>query len=113
MAALPPFQQPLGIYPAFVAKKAEVLQLTEKMMSLSGDSFTVITGEGQSVVQVKGEAFSLSGRKQVSDPAGTPLFEIRKEHFQWHLTYYGEDSQGKRIFEVKKKFNSGSFFLPR
>lgn len=104
MAALSPFPQPLGIYPAFIAPKGEILQLKEKMMSLSGDSFSVITGEGQVVVQVKGEAFSMSGRKRVTDPAGTTLFDIRKEHFQWHLTYYGEDPNGKRVFEVKKKF---------
>lgn len=75
-------------------------------MSFSGDSFSVKTTDGRAIFQVKGEAFSMSGRKHVMDLQGNVLFTIRKELLSFHTCYYGEDPAEKRIFEVKSKFSS-------
>ena len=103
-AQLPPLPHPIGIFPQFTAKQCETLKLVEKMMSLSGDSFSIETYPGkQPVLQVKGEAISLSGRKAVSDMAGNHLFTIRKEHFSIPKSYYAEDPQGKKFFRGRRK----------
>ncbi|KAF2085816.1 DUF567-domain-containing protein [Saccharata proteae CBS 121410] len=106
--SLPPYPQALGLFPQFFAQKSESLILKEKMMSLSGDSFDIKTVGGVPIFQVKGEAFSLSGRKHVLDMQGNTLFTIRKEHFTIQPLYYAEDVSEKRLFEVKSKFSFGS-----
>lgn len=79
------------------------------MLSLSGDSFHIETyPANQPILQVKGEAFSLSGRKHVADMAGNSLFTIRKQHFSIPATYYAEDLQGNKFFEVQGKWSFGS-----
>lgn len=95
-----------AVFPQYVAQKVEQLVLKERVMSLSGDSFSVKTTEGTRIVDVKGEALSLSGRKHVSDINGQPLFDLRKEHFSIHTTYYAENPQGEKILVVKNKFSS-------
>ena len=105
MAMLHPYPTPLGIFPAFIARQTEMLVIKEKVMSLSGDSFTIKLGNGQPIFQVNGNAFSLSGRKEVLDMSGKHLFTIRKRHFTIHSTYYVEDPAGNEIFEVAGKFS--------
>ena len=83
--------------------------LKEKILSLSGDTFDVKTIHGMPIFQVKGEVFSLSGRKRVMDMAGNVLFTIRKKLLALHATFYAEDPNGNVIFEVKGKFSSKSF----
>lgn len=104
--ALPARAQPLGLYSQFVTHTGEELVLKEKLASLSGDSFHVKNAAGQDVVQVKGESFSLSGRKHVMDMQGNNIFDIRKEHFSLHTTYYCENAKGEKVLEVKSKFSS-------
>ncbi|KAJ6552058.1 tubby C-terminal-like domain-containing protein [Mycena vulgaris] len=103
-----PYPTPLGLFSAFFARQPEPLVLKEKVMSLSGDSFSVKTTDGRPILQVKGEAFSLSGRKHVMDMQGTVLFDIRKKHLAFPALYYGEDPAGNHIFEVKSKWTIGS-----
>jgi len=102
--ALAPAPQPIGIFAEFIASQTETLVLKEHVMSLSGDSFSIKNTEGQAKFQVKGDVLSLSGRKHVTDMSGKPLFDIRKEHLTIHSTYYCEDPQGQKIFEVKSGF---------
>lgn len=102
--ALAPAPQPIGIFTDFIARQTETLVLKEHVMSLSGDSFSVKTSDGRAILQVKGDVLSLSGRKHISDMSGKPLFDLRKEHLTIHTTYYCEDPQGQKIFEVKSKF---------
>lgn len=104
--ALAPRKQALGIYSGFVAQHGEELVLKEKLASLSGDSFSVKTVDGREVVKVGGKAFSLSGRKHVTDLQGQNIFDIRKEHFTLHTTYYCEDAKGDKVMEVKSKWSS-------
>lgn len=105
MAQLPPSPQPLGVFRNYIARQTESLVIRERVMSLSGDSFDIKTIDGRDILQVKGEAFSLSGRKSVMDVHGNHLFTIRKEHFTLSRSYYAEDTQGRRFFEVQGKFS--------
>lgn len=108
MAQLPSPPQALGIFNNYIALQPESLILKERVLSLSGDSFIVKTLDGREILQVKGEAFSLSGRKTVMDMQGNHMFTIRKEHFSFPKMYYAEDAQGKRFFELEGKFSLGS-----
>ncbi|KAI0532337.1 DUF567-domain-containing protein [Xylaria digitata] len=107
MSQIPPFPTQLGLFPNFIARQPESLMLKEKVMSLSGDSFDIKLVSGQPIFQVKGETFSLSGRKHFCDMSGNELFTIRKKLIAFHSTYYAEDPDGNVIFEVKSRFNFG------
>ncbi|KAI3325181.1 DUF567-domain-containing protein [Xylariaceae sp. AK1471] len=98
----------IGILPQFIARQSESLVLKEKVLSLSGDSFDIKTITGQLIFQVKGETFSLSGRKHLSDMNGNVLFTIRKKLLALHATFYAEDPNGNVLFEVKGKFSIGT-----
>jgi len=98
----------IGVFPQYIAQKSEQLILKEKVLSLSGDSFTIKTTDGRPILQVKGEVMSLSGRKHVMDMQGNLLFDIRKQLIAFHATYYCEDPKGNQFFEVKSKFSIGS-----
>jgi uncharacterized protein YxjI len=105
-AHLPPYPTPMGIFPAFIAQRPETLVIKEKMMSLSGDSFDIKLLDGRPIFQVRGNAWSLSGRKQVLDMAGNHLFTIRKKHLTLHTTFYAEDPSENQILDVKSEFSS-------
>lgn len=104
--AAPAAVQGIGVFPQFIAQRPETLVLKEKVLSLSGDSFGVKTLDGRVIIQVKGEMLSLSGRKHVLDAQGVPLFDIRKQHLTLHTTFYCENPQGQKFFQVKSKFSS-------
>jgi len=103
-----PIHNGIGIHAQFLAQQVEQLVLKEKVLSLSGDSFSVKTVAGQAIFQVKGEALSISGRKHFMDAQGVQLFDIRKEHLALHTTFYCENPKQQRIFQVKSKFSIGS-----
>ncbi|KAI0015118.1 DUF567-domain-containing protein [Xylariomycetidae sp. FL0641] len=105
---LAPFPRPMGVFQPFIARGPETLVLKEKVMSLSGDSFDIKTVDGRPIFKVKGDAFSLSGRKAVMDMSGNVLFTIRKKLIALHATYYAEDNAGNHIFDLKGKFSIGS-----
>lgn len=97
-AQLPPLQQPIAIFPQFIARQCESIKLREKLMSLSGDSFYIeLYPANQPLLQVKGEAFSLSGRKAVADMQGNPLFTIRKQHFSIPSTYVSDNLMSHKL----------------
>ncbi|KAB2573633.1 hypothetical protein DBV05_g7685 [Lasiodiplodia theobromae] len=101
---LAPAPRPIGIFPRFIAQSSETLVLKEKIFSLSGDSFDIKSaGSNNTAFKVKGEALSLSGRKHLLDANGDSVFDIRKEHFTLHKTFYGQDESGNHLFEVRKK----------
>lgn len=106
--AAPATVQGIGVFPQFIAQQPETLVIKEKVLSLSGDSFSIKTIDGRVIIEVKGEKLSLSGRKRVLDPQGNPLFDIRKKHIAIHTTFYCENPQGVKFFEVKSKFSIGS-----
>ncbi|KAF2099774.1 DUF567-domain-containing protein [Rhizodiscina lignyota] len=103
--ALQPRRSALGIFPQFIAQHNEELVLKEKLFSLSGDSFSITTVDGREIVRVKGEAFSLSGRKHIMDLQDNTVFDIRKEHFTIHTTYYIQNAQEEKLMEIKSRFS--------
>ncbi|KAK6340513.1 hypothetical protein TWF696_008839 [Orbilia brochopaga] len=103
-----PVATQIAIFPQFVATKTESLLLREKVFSFSGDSFDITTLEKVPVFKVQGKKLSLSGRKIFMDQQGNELFHLRKEHLAFHSTFYGEDSTGKSLFQVKSKFSIGT-----
>ncbi|KAK3063551.1 hypothetical protein LTS18_014633, partial [Coniosporium uncinatum] len=60
---MPAFDPPLG--PIFAQCRPEpvTLQMKEKVLSLSGDDFTVQTVSGVNICKVKGKVISISGKK--------------------------------------------------
>ncbi|KAK8043873.1 hypothetical protein PG994_012711 [Apiospora phragmitis] len=99
----------MGMFKAYqTPPQGETLVLKEKIVSLSGDSFDIKTLDGRPVFKVQGNAFSLSGRKEVMDVAGNHLFTIRKRLLRLHSTFYVEDPSEREIMEVAGKFSFGS-----
>jgi len=82
--------------------------MKEKVWSLSGDTFHIVDSNNHEVVQCRGQAMSLSDRKEFASSTGQPLFSLRTRHFTLHKTFYAEAPDGKELFEVKAKFSLGS-----
>ncbi|KAB8235717.1 tubby C-terminal-like domain-containing protein [Aspergillus alliaceus] len=101
---LSPVPKPIAIFPQFIAQQTETLALKEKVLSLTGDSFTIKLVNGQPLLRVEGKVMSISGRKSVYDMAGTHLFNIVKEHFHLHTTFAAQEPAGKKFLEVKSSF---------
>lgn len=78
--------------------------MKEKVMSLSGDSFSIKLANGTPVLKVEGKVMSLTGRKKMFDMQGNHLCSIVKEHFHIHSTYVVESAGGEKIMEVKSSF---------
>ena len=95
---------PVGIFPNMMHHNGSTIVLKEHVLSLTGDSFSIKTAEGQPLLQVEGKWMSWHGRKKVSDMAGNHLFDIVKEHWHIHATFACEDPQGQKIMEVKSNF---------
>jgi uncharacterized protein YxjI len=104
--ALAPMQTPIGVFDQFIARGSETIVLKEKVLSLTGDSFSIKLANGTPLFQVEGKVMSISGRKKVRDMAGNHLFDIVKEHFHIHSTFAIKDASDNKIMEVKKKFQS-------
>jgi uncharacterized protein YxjI len=104
MASLAPAPQPIGVFSQFLAAGPETLVLKEKVLSLSGDSFSIKLANGTPVLQVEGKVMSLTGRKKMFDMQGNHLCSIVKEHFHLHSTYVVESAKGDKIMEVKSSF---------
>ena len=102
---LAPLTPPLGVNPAYCTQNQTVLCMKEKVWSLSGDTFHIVDQNGHEVVQCRGQAFSLSDRKEFADSSGRPLFSLRTRHVSLHKSFYAEDASGRTLFEVKGKFS--------
>jgi len=85
--------------------------MKEKVWSISGDTFHIVDENGHEVVQCRGQAFSLSDRKEFADSSGRPLFSLRTRHFTLHKSFYAEDGSGRNLFEVKGKFSCELYLL--
>ncbi|KAI8936661.1 hypothetical protein NX059_007058 [Plenodomus lindquistii] len=104
MAALAPLSQAIGVFPQFFAQGPEAIVLKEKVLSLTGDSFSIKTTSGVPLLKVEGKMLSISGRKKVTDMSGVHLFSIVKEHLHIHATFKVEGPKGETIMMVKNSF---------
>ena len=109
---LPPVNPALGINPAYCMPRQTTLVLREKVWSLSGDTFHIVDDAGVEVLQCRGQAMSLSDRKEFADAQGKPLFSLRTKLLSLHKTFYAEAPDGRTLFEVKGKFSSELFWFP-
>lgn len=110
MSASAPFNPPLGPQPAnaaFYSPNPTTLQMKEKMLSLSGDDFTITTAEGNPVCKCKGKVISLHGTKSFTDLQGNELFTVKKKMLSIQKSFVCESPQGYS-FEVKGHFSIGS-----
>ena len=110
MSAIAPFNPPLGPQPpnpAFYSPTETTLQMKEKVLSLSGDDFTITTTTGQPVCKCKGKVLSLHGTKTFTDMSGTDLFTVKKKMIALHKSFVCESPAG-HSFEVKGHFSLGS-----
>ena len=114
--ALPSFLLPLlliyhnlhqPVNPAYCLPHQTTLVMREKVWSLSGDTFHIVDSNNHEVLQCRGQAMSLSDRKEFADNAGRPLFSLRTRHFTIHKSFYAEAADGTELFEVKGKFSLG------
>jgi uncharacterized protein YxjI len=96
--------QAIGIFPQFIAQQLETIILKERILSFTGDSFSIKLADGTPILQVKGKVLSFSGRKEVSDIAGNHLFDIKKELLHFHTTFAIKDPKGLKIMKVKSSF---------
>ncbi|KAG0652400.1 hypothetical protein D0Z07_1395 [Hyphodiscus hymeniophilus] len=104
---LPPVQPILGVNPSYCVPHQTTLVMREKVWSLSGDTFHIVDQNNHEVLQCRGQALSLSDRKEFADSSGRPLFSLRTRHFTIHKTFYGQAGDGRELFEVKGKFSLG------
>jgi hypothetical protein len=81
MAGLHATPRQIALFPQFIAAQPETIVLKEKVMSLSGDSFSIKLANGTPILQVEGTVLSLSGKKKVTDIQGKHLFTIGKNTF--------------------------------
>ena len=102
--ALAPSPEAIGLFPQFYAAGPETIVLKEKVLSLTGDSFSIKLANGTPILQVEGKVMSISGRKKVMDMQGVHLFSILKEHLHIHSTYVIEAPDERKLMEVKSHF---------
>ncbi|ORX35443.1 tubby C-terminal-like domain-containing protein [Kockovaella imperatae] len=106
--ALAPVNPPLGVFQHYYAGRPTTLVLKEKIMSWTGDDFSVKDTDGNVVCRCSGQAFSLRERKIITDPNGNELFHLRKKQLAIHSTWIGEDAGGSEIFAITKHFSLGT-----
>jgi uncharacterized protein YxjI len=103
------FDIPLGpqpANPAFYSPTPTTLQMREKIMSLSGDDFTIANTSGAPVCKCKGKVFSVHGTKAFTDMQGNELFTLKKKIPAIQRSFKCESPQGYS-FEVKGHFHLG------
>jgi uncharacterized protein YxjI len=104
MPAFPASVRRIGVWEPFMAAAPQTLVLKEKVLSLTGDSFSIKLADGTPILKVEGKVMSISGRKKMFDMQGNHLCSIVKEHFHIHATYVVETPAGGKIMEVKSSF---------
>lgn len=79
MAALQPFNPPIGVLPNFCQPHPVTLKMKEKgkfQGSLTGDDFSITDINNNEVCKCKGKVLSISGRKSKRPP---PLCSTSRE----------------------------------
>ncbi|KAK5111562.1 hypothetical protein LTR62_004858 [Meristemomyces frigidus] len=101
-----PFQPALGPQPAndhLYSSHQVILQMKEKVFSLSGDDFTIHTVDGLEVCKCKGKMISARDSKKFTDISGNEIFTLKNKMFAISKSFHGESPHGHN-FEVKGHF---------
>jgi uncharacterized protein YxjI len=104
------FIPPLGPQPpnpAFYSVQPVTLEMKEKILSLSGDDFTITTSTGTPVCKCKGKKMTLHGTKNFTDMAGNELFTVKNKTLALQKSFVCESPHGYS-FEIKGHFSIGS-----
>jgi uncharacterized protein YxjI len=79
-----------------------VLLMREKIISFSGDDYTVLTDKGTVLFKVDGKVFSLHNRKKFVDNEGNMVGEVLHKKISPHCRMYILDKEGKVRVVVRK-----------
>jgi uncharacterized protein YxjI len=104
------FIPPLGPQPAnpvLYSNQPVTLTLKEKVLSLTGDSFTVQTVSGAHLLQIKPKKISLHQKKAFLTMDGQELFTLSHKTLALFKSFTAESERGYN-FEVKGRFSVGS-----
>ncbi|KAI8586382.1 tubby C-terminal-like domain-containing protein [Geranomyces variabilis] len=113
-APLLPCNPPVAaVDPRFIAQRETTLLLKEKIMSFSGDDFSIKEVQtGQPYFKVDGRNFSLRQKKQFLDAYGVPVFNMKKKLLKLVSTQniYKADSSDEKLFVIESTF---TFMKPK
>ncbi|CAN9410323.1 unnamed protein product [Alternaria alternata] len=114
MSSLAPAPQPIGVFPQFLAAGPETLVLKEKVISLSGDSFSIKLANGTPVLQVEGKVMSptgLLGSKATatftSSNGKQEVLTMRGNFFDTQADILDEAQGGLVVARIDRKILSG------
>jgi uncharacterized protein YxjI len=100
-SVLKPLKASIALRPEFIAPERTVLHLTQHR-SWSGGDFTARAPDGATILTSSGKWGSMSGRKELKDPSGLPLFDLRMSLFSFSNTWYLElPGGGQRILSMR------------
>ena len=108
MAAMQPFNPPIGVFSNFCQPHPVTLKMKEKGLmsgSFTGDDFSITDTNGREVCKCKGKVMSISARKIFIDPAGNELFHLKNKLLALNKSFIGESPDGRDLFTVKGKFS--------
>ena len=108
MAAMQPFQPPIGVFQNFCNPFPVTLKMKEKGLmsgSITGDDFSITDPNGREVCKGKGKLLSISPRKIFTDPSGAELFHLKNKLLALNKSFFGVSPSGQELFKVTGKFS--------
>ncbi|KAJ7642245.1 tubby C-terminal-like domain-containing protein [Roridomyces roridus] len=92
---------PLGLFSQFCTQDQTTLVLKEKVISWSGEDFSVKDHLGNVVIKCEGKVLTMTDEKKFTDADGNHLFTLRNKLLHIHKTLEAEDPSGKVILKIK------------
>ncbi|RXK37495.1 hypothetical protein M231_05216 [Tremella mesenterica] len=105
---LQPVNPPIGIHLNYCVPTSTVLVLKERLLSFSGDDFTVKDSNGTPVCLCNARVFSVRDRKVITDLNGNMLYAIHNKLLTFLPEYIGEYPVSREVFRVKKRWGLGT-----
>ncbi|KLT46365.1 hypothetical protein CC85DRAFT_298567 [Cutaneotrichosporon oleaginosum] len=102
--SLNPVSPPVGRYPHMMRDTETTMAMTERLLSFSGDDYSIINSENQeTLMSVKGKVFSFHDRKN-----GNMLYNMSDKKLSTGEAFVVEDAKGMDVLSIKKKWSLGS-----
>ena len=89
----------------YTVEETTVYKMKEKLMSLSGDTFTVKDADDNEAFIIDGTALSIREKKILSDIDGNPLYQINEELVNFSLRekqYICDPESGEKLFTLRQ-----------
>ncbi|CAK9781789.1 unnamed protein product [Cutaneotrichosporon oleaginosum] len=104
--SLNPVSPPVGRYPHMMRDTETTMAMTERLLSFSGDDYSIINSENQeTLMSVKGKVFSFHDRKKIYDPDGNMLYNMSDKKLSTGEAFVVEDAKGMDVLSIKKKWS--------